>query len=883
MALGPKNRYFEKCQAFSLRCIFVKADRTVPRFTTAALLLIIGGLFVSCSPTQDSFTAGIYHNVTARYNGYFYAREDIRAIEARLIGGMDDDHNTLLRLFPKLDTTQAKSYEQESEEAIKMASIAIQRHPNSRWVYPAYILVGVARLYRGEYPEAIRTLKYVNTKCNDADIRHEALIYLMRTFIESGDYAKALETADFLNREKLSKSNAKNLYLEKAYFYQIQNDYDKMVQNLTAADTLLTRYDRRARIYFIVGQVYQKIGFKSEAYNYYRKCLDTNPEYEIDFYARLNMAQVTSVEDAGKAQSIRKQFARMLADEKNKEFKDKIYFEIAEFELRQGKLAAAMENYKSCLHSGTSQRVQGMGYLRLGQIYYDSSRKYSLAKAYYDSAVNSLPEDTEGLADIKKRQSILGEFAEYTETIQLQDSLLALAKMDTAVLHRQMDSTRTAQKLAESTKKTRKKGSRSNSEPSDTRISSLNPTAPTTTTIDWYFGNASAVALGQSEFQRIWGAIKLEDNWRRSVKSTLNPGEVTASPGMETAKTIAAPGENAAEEADPFDLLYAQLPLTKEQQDTALAKIELAYFKLGDLYYFRLNEKSNAIQTYLTLLGRFPESKFRAEILYKLYLAARETGPAEAKSYRDELIEKFPNSTFTRLVLNPNYLEEEKAVADKQKALYREAYALLNAGQITTSRKQIEEALQLGDTEFVPQLKLLNILVTGRTEDITLYQLQLSDFIKVYDQTDIGKYASTLLNASRTFQEKAERSKGIRFTRDLNQVHQVVVVHNRDDNLTSPLTDLLEKFNVRHHSKANFIVSNLALSETLTMTFVLEFADKGVAASYLDAIRNDILEVKPMLNHKLNSFVITKENFGIFYRTRALEEYLAFYEQNYQP
>ena len=60
-----------------------------------------------------------------------------------------------------------------------------------------------------------------------------------------------------------------------------------MVNNLSKADTLLTRKDRKGRIYFIVGQVYQKLGFNSEAYNFYRKCLATNPEYEIDFLRKI--------------------------------------------------------------------------------------------------------------------------------------------------------------------------------------------------------------------------------------------------------------------------------------------------------------------------------------------------------------------------------------------------------------------------------------------------------------------------------------------------------------------------------------------------------------------------------------------------------------------
>jgi len=45
-----------------------------------------------------------------------------------------------------------------------MASISIQRHPNSRWVNDNYLMVGLARLYACDYQNAILTFKYVNTK-----------------------------------------------------------------------------------------------------------------------------------------------------------------------------------------------------------------------------------------------------------------------------------------------------------------------------------------------------------------------------------------------------------------------------------------------------------------------------------------------------------------------------------------------------------------------------------------------------------------------------------------------------------------------------------------------------------------------------------------------
>ena len=443
-------------------------------------------VWAGCSSNQNTITASVYHNLTAHYNGFYYAREKTRDIEKVIQRSLDDDHNQILRIFPKLDTTLAKTYSKDTDEIIKMASISIQRHPNSRWVDDDYVQVGLARLYACDFVNAIQTFKYVNTKSRDSNMRHIALIHLMRTFIEQAEFEKAEEVFHFLEKEKLEKTNQKRLYLVKAYFYQLRGDYDNMVRNLAKADSLLKRSDRKGRIYFIIGQVYQKLGFGSEAYNYYRKCLSTNPEYEIDFYARLNMAQVARLDDKRDIRTVRKQFNKLLSDAKNQEFKDKIYFEMGEFERKQGNLKEAIERYKHSAHAGKNKRIQGSAFLRLGQVYFDSLKKYSLAKAYYDSAISSLPKDFENYAALKKRQEVLGDFVKYTETISLQDSLLLMASMDSLTLRKQLDSTMAVKKKAESSKK-KKKRADNNGVPSGGNQSSnafFNPNDPNAGQVD---------------------------------------------------------------------------------------------------------------------------------------------------------------------------------------------------------------------------------------------------------------------------------------------------------------------------------------------------------------------------------------------------------------
>ncbi len=403
-------------------------------------------ILTSCSSERNTWTSKAYHNTTAHFNGYYYALEEIEKIEKVIFTSHIDDYNRILKLYPYFDSSLAKGFEKEIEEAVKMASTAIQRHPNSRWVDDAYILVGKARMYSLDWGNAIQTFKFVNTNSRDKNAKHLAIINLIRTYTEHKEFNNALAAIDYLEKAALNKTNKKKFLLEKAYYYQWQNNYDLMVRNLTGVDGLLKKKDRRGRIYFIIGQVYQKLGFESEAYNYYKKCLSTNPEYEVDFYARLYMAQVTEISRNRDVTGARKSFKKLLKDSKNKEFRDKIYYEIGIFELKQNNITGAIQLLNRSIRSGNNKRIQGEAYLKLGEIYYDSLKNYELSQAYYDSAISALPQDYEGYTSIKSRQEILNEFVKHLKTAQWQDSLLSLSGLDSVTLRLKVDSVVTAEK-----------------------------------------------------------------------------------------------------------------------------------------------------------------------------------------------------------------------------------------------------------------------------------------------------------------------------------------------------------------------------------------------------------------------------------------------------
>jgi TolA-binding protein len=842
---------------------------------------VIALALVSCSSESTSWTSKAFHNTTAHYNGYFYALEEITKIERTILKNHQDDYNRILLLFPRLDSALAKSYDKEIQEAIKMASLSIQRHPNSKWVPDAYLLVGKARLYSFDWGNAIQTFKYVNNPkiSKHPDTRHQALVQLIRTFTEHGEYNNAEAVFGYLEKEKLSKSNRKDFLLAKANYYQVRNDLDNLVRNLTEAAPLLTRKDRAGRVYFILGQVYQALGFEAEAYNFYRQCISTHPEYEVDFYARLYMAQVAEISKSKNLAAARKSFKKLLKDSKNREFTDKIHYEMGVFEEKQGNVTEALAEYNLAVRKGSNTLLDGEAYLRMGELYYDTLRNFEMAQAYYDSAVNALSKEHANYAAIKLRQEVLDEFVKNLNTITWQDSLLALSTLDTAALYAEVERFVKARELQENAKVKKKK--------SRVTISQVTTTSATDVPLQataWYFGNASAVALGQSEFARQWGNIPLEDNWRRSSRAALlsTRVEIPVTDAGNVPSEIKTPEVKRDPVKEAYDNLYAQVPKTPEQVREAHTKIEEAYFALGDIYYFKLDEKNNALNSFETLLSRFPETTHRPEVLYKLYLIYKDTDPARAEQYASELIQKYPDTHVAKILVNPSYQQESNALVEKQKVKYRAAYESFTQAHYVDAERLLDEALSLGETDFVPQLLLVKAMISGKTEPIAKYQLTLDELIKKYPDTDAAAYAKQLLEASRQFELRKEKEKGVNYIRSFEAPHYFIMVYSRAEKLEETATKTLEEFNRRHFRDLNLSVSNLILSETMAMTMVSDLPRVSAALEYHKLFTEKLSELTGLANRKFDNFVITKDNFNIFYRTKGLDEYLRFFEKNYR-
>lgn len=917
------------------RFLFLFSLRFWPR-----LALVLGALVAGAVGCKGPMGRA-YHNLAARDNAYFMARMKLQEVEATLLKSMVNDYNKTLPVFPPLTEATVTAVNADLEDIVKKASLPIARHKNSNWTDDAYLLIGKVRYYKMEYDEAEKVFKFVNTTGKEPNVRHAALIWLMRTFIVEKQIDNAVAVSDLLDKERGHPENARDLFLTRAQLAIIRNEPEKAIVNLRLAIPEVEGKNERSRLRFILGQLYQQQGLDKLANEQYRKILRRNPPYELDLFTKLNLSQVTELSDASGKAKIDKYLARLLKDPKNEEYRDKIYYEMARLEYRQQHYKKALENLTLSVRSSKSAQAtqKPYSYLFAGQIYYDKLRNYRLAARYYDSTVQVMPTTAPEYPATSERRDILADFAKQIDIVERQDSLQEFARLDTTELNRRlaaMIKTELDRQEAEALKaaKLAEIAERSGPPPSDptggafpgrtpgaTPGGLADPTATATGGI-WYFDNPATLGTARADFVRRWGNRTLQDNWRLTSLSQRNTaggagadkngglasgaqGDSAAAQGGKdgTAAEQSPEQVRAAAAAALRATLLRDLPKKPEDFQASDKLIEEALYQLARIYDERLHESEMAIERYEELLTRFPNTAHGPEALYALYLLAqRAKDTAGMQKYGGQLRQKYPKTEYAQLVDDPDFLQKQKLLNAKVHVLYDSAFALYRDGLYPKAAKVIVDARhQYPVNDISDKLALLDALIIGHGGKPAVYRAALEQIPTDYPASPLLPQVAALLAKITEFESGALTKVDATASADSAAKpaptkpshaptsyvstkavpHAVMIVFPRDAVSFRGIDAKLANFNRANYSSDKLNINSLLFGDDKSLLLVKDFEDSRAAMNYAKRQRTSISPLAKITDVAYQVVVISLENLPAFYQARDLEEYQAFYRDNY--
>ncbi len=864
----------------------------------------------ACSVERNNVFSKSYHNTTARYNGYFLAKEKMKELKREVKKSHIEDYNKTLPIYYPLNDKSTSSIAPMIEDIIKKASIPIQRHKNSRWIEESYILIGTARYYKKDFSNAIETFKYINTVSKNDKDRHAALIQLLLTFIEDEQMNNATAVVDYLNQEKITRRNRANFYKAKAYYFFLREDIPRTILNLRRSVYYTWNGDEKARLHFIIGQLYQEINKPNAAYVHYKLCLRKGPPYELGFFAKLYMAQNLEEERSGDTKKILRNFKKLLKDRKNLEYRDKIYYEMAKFDLKRDNVTGAMRYIRQSLDISSNPVQKGYTYLLAGKISYERLREFEQAKYFYDSAVSTLDKTLPEYPDIVKRQKVLDEFVTQLKIIRKEDSLQRMANMDTTSLNALI-----AQKVAEekaklTAQREQEKKAKANSNAfggiGDMMMGGgIGASGGSGGAGGFYFSDPSAISRGKSDFALRWGQRPLEDNWRRLNKEKIinddvdsqNDGDEGSDEEMDSndKPILSAKDEKAAFQQELEKLektvrsqILKDIPNDEKALQESNDRLKKALYTIGKIYDQKLREPDNAILRFEELISRYPNYEKEAEVLYYLYILYGAKGSPKAEQYKRILLEKYFNTSYAQKAINPNYTEESRAINDVVRKRYREAYELYTQGFFQRSDSLVALTMNTFKiNDYNDRLALLRIMNSAKIKGITEYKLELTAFLDDYKNSELQNHVKSLIKAVDDYMEesvsgkKKEQQKQSIYSFDKDAKHfSLIAYSSKSINIAGQINGFAS-FNDKNFSTDKLNVSQMILNDVYLLVLVKEFKNKNEALVYLDKVSVLDSPIQGLKDSDYKLMVISADNFLILFRNKRLDEYLEFYKAFY--
>jgi outer membrane protein assembly factor BamD (BamD/ComL family) len=844
--------------------------------------------------------------MTARYNIYFNGYENYKAGLAKIEVNHKDDYADLLNVFEFSDASTPTICSGDMERAIQKASKLIalksitarpdiketkelsnkekellERKEYNEWVDDSYLLIGKARFYKHEYSEASSLFDYSIANANDPDLKAEASIWLARTNNETRKYKESLKVlTEFEITRETSKALRAMYYTTLADLNIRQKMYSEAIDPLSRAVDLASGKISRYRLTFLLAQLYAKEGNSAMAAASFEKVIRMHPPYEVEFYARINIAGVFDINTMDPSK-IKKELERMLKDSKNVDFQDQIYYALGNMAMKAGNENEAVEYYhKSAAAISQNQNQRGRSFLALANYYFEKP-DFLKAGMYYDSTIYFLDPSFPEYKELEDKSQNLNALVSQLRVIAREDSLQKVAKMN--------ESQRNALIAGLIARATKEETERKSSDYTDRynlgqfyeneRRSQGNIQQEG----KWYFYNQSALAFGRTEFRRRWGDRKLEDNWRRSNRARVATAQIgtteeTAQERPDTTKAVS--------NIKKPEFYLKDLPLNDSLMAISNDKVAMAMLNAGKAYTERLQDQARATETFEAFIVRFPSSEFVSEALFSLYRVNKEGNGAKAEVYRQRLLQQYPQSEFARILSDPEYYEKKMAEMKLAEKLYDNAYEAYNEERFQESITLCADGLQkYPQAQLAPKFQLLHAYSVARTMDERTFKAELNTVVKTWPNTDESRKAEQIiafLNL-KTPQLKIEEDKQIAvelYKADTTSIHVfALVIIDPAFNINQATFDVIS-YNIDNYTNKNYRTEGTLVNGKYVMITVSGFSGFSQTLNYYKKFSIE-KNVRNPLGKTMMSFIISGDNLKILNKDGNPGRYQIFFSEKY--
>ena len=727
--------------------------------------IVVGIIIVltvtSCSRKKDKFLNRSWHSVNTKYNVLYNGNVALESGKASVIAAYKDNYWEILPVERLQITDDIVSSNKAKNPSIELAEIkavkAIQKHgmnikgkEKNPQIDETYMLLGKARYFDNRFIPALEAFNYILFKYPASSNINLAKVWRAKTNLRLQNEDVAIKNLKkLIQSEELSKYDTVEASSTLAQAYITTKALDSAITQLQVASQLTRNNEQRGRLHFIEGQLYSTLGKKDSANLAFDKVIDLNRRSPRAYMISAHLEKIKNFDlKNGDKLALQELLEDLETNRENRPFLDKIYHQIAKYQLQNESDSTAISYFNKSLRTNSEDDyLKAVNYQTLGDLNFDYS-EYSLAGSYYDSTLLSLKENSKSFRVIKRKRENLEDVIYYESIAQDNDSILSVVAMSDADKETYFQSYIDTLKAEEASKK----AAASSGNAFETSLNVVTKKGKS-----FYFYNPSTVAYGKNEFIKVWGDRALETNWRWSSKRTLTDIEA------------AAETEAAAEQEDQkrysVDFYLAQIPTEEKVLDSISKERNFAYYQLGLIYKDKFKEYKLAKDKLEQLLKQNPEERLVLPAKYNLYklYALLDLKRLQAL-IKSDIIENHPDSRYAEILLNP-----ESALLNNENSpetLYNNLYAQFELGEYQQVIDGCDlQIIRLDGEEIVPKLELLKVTSKARLFGFEAYKEGLNYVALNYPSSIEGK------KAARMYETVIPQLENMEFVQDSTQTN----------------------------------------------------------------------------------------------------------------
>ncbi|WP_457652097.1 type IX secretion system periplasmic lipoprotein PorW/SprE [Rhodocaloribacter sp.] len=682
-------------------------------------LCLLGLMLVLAGCGGNSFVSRRFDNFTAYYNTFYNARKAFdRGVKALRRDEEAVNRDLYLPIFSDPDRP---SKSKDFEDAIKKSADVLRKHPDSKWVDDALLLIGKSYFYQQNYVGAEEKFQEVIEM--ESDLEDEAHFWLARTLIASQAYDEAAAHLQVsLAREGLDKKWASLLHLALGELYVKRANWEAAASELEQGLEHTPDKIVAARAQFLLGQVYETMGRYEDAVAAYKRVKKYNPLYELAYAAQYSAVRVEGLHGDGEAAL--KMLRKMERDDKNYSYRAELAYLRGRIYQAMGLGEDARESYLDLLYNDdptmNAANVKGRIHYALGELYRDYFRDYVRAAAYFDTASVSIrPGGTaarrsvgrtakldpnefapEAILDGEELKDQFAGYARVYREIARMDSLLELGSLDPEAFDarilelrkqraRELEERRRLREARQIEQRFRQSaGNQQNFNPqaqglpAGKIVPGIN--APRSRGDAGFLYHRDPIRLQEARANFIdkWGDRPHVPNWRR-LDAIRGRNDVAEEAEAETVQTPGAAGE--ATELPAIDL--SGIPRDSLSQARMRAQRAMARYELANVLFLAIGRPDSAAVWYRKVIEEDGDEPVAQRAYYALAEVQRALGDTEsAQRLYQQVLEAYPDSDFAERVREHLGLEKSAAspVPDslgQAERAYDEAYEAWQEGR----------------------------------------------------------------------------------------------------------------------------------------------------------------------------------------------------------